>query len=139
MALDDGVTESQTDPGSGAFFATVEPLKYLEETLPTVRIDADAFVANRDQPLPAASFGFDGDPRRFVSRVFDRLAHEVLKVLVELTVVAAHARKRYPPRSRRHVLRFLPVNCRAHSRTRGSDRSDFDEQFSVIGTQHEEK
>ena len=88
MVLDDSATNGKSNSSSGIVVCIVEPLKHFEDAIGVSRIDADAIVADRDQPRAVRSFGANAHAWRLSGAILDRIAHEVAQYLHELRRIA---------------------------------------------------
>src|SRR5580658_6945295 len=89
VTLNHALANCQSDAGAGIFPVTMEPLENTEDYLLVMGIDADAVVPHREAPRGALAGGRDVDFGRIFRSIFECVADEILKYLLQ--VGFAHA------------------------------------------------
>src|SRR5579872_7413899 len=87
ISAHDLLARRQADAAAGTVFA-MQPLKWLEDLFLVLRFDADAVVADFDHPFALALGTTDAHTRRRVAPVLQRVAHQVLKQLHQVSFVS---------------------------------------------------
>jgi hypothetical protein len=103
VTLDDFLADGEADARAGVFGAGVQPLKHLEDPLGVLRLNADAVIADGEQPALRMLRGGHRHPRRLIAMELDGVADEVLKELHELAFVG-HDGRQPAMRHRRALL-----------------------------------
>lgn len=103
----------------------MEPLEHLEDKVLIVRINSNAFVADRNDNLrPFLTFGRDVDNRRFLFAVLNCVLWEVLEQLSELNDIPFDMREFLNDDLRVTVLnRLLEIGLYVRSHVVQIDRS----------------
>ena len=83
MALDRLLADRQADSGTRIIGPAMEALKEHEDAFLELWIDADAVIANAEDPFLLAAVGVDMDPRRLRSPELDGIADQVLQHMDE--------------------------------------------------------
>ena len=85
ISLHDSLTDCQPNASAGIFISRVEPLEQTKDALPVLGFDAEAVVADGEQPAFAITPCRYVDHRwRFGSTILYRVTHEVLEKLLKL-------------------------------------------------------
>ena len=79
MALDDFFANRQTDARARIFAARVQPLENGEDPVGKARLDADAVIRDRENPMIPLDLGGDANAWRSVVAKLDGVAEQVLK------------------------------------------------------------
>ena len=85
ISLDDSLADRQPNAGAGIFVSRVESFKQAKDALLILCLDAEAVIADREEP----AFAFP--PRRYVYHrcsfwpaIFYRVTHQILEQLLKL-------------------------------------------------------
>ena len=89
MAVDDAPTNGESDSGAGVFSLIVQALEYFEYFFLMFRRNADAIVAQRENPLVLHQLRREVNARRCVlGAILDRVADQILYKLDQLRPVS---------------------------------------------------
>src|SRR5206468_7185881 len=93
LAFDDLLADSQDDAGSRVFLLDVQALEDDEDPRGVLGIEADAVVADGEDPLVAFAPGRDMDEGRGLAAELDRVADQILEDLPESNRVGPECRQ----------------------------------------------
>src|SRR5438876_10828983 len=79
VPLDDFLADGQADPGAGIILLSVQALEESENALRVAALDANAVVANGEQPVRFFRACFDVNSRRRTSIELDGVTQKVFK------------------------------------------------------------
>ncbi len=80
-------------PVPGIFLPVVQALEDDEDALEILRVDPDAVVADREDPLHVFLLDADMDFRPFFAVELDRIADQVLEKRLDLGIIRHHLRQ----------------------------------------------
>src|SRR5262245_55704770 len=87
VTFDDPLAQCQADAGAGVLFPGVKALKNDEQSRKLARINPDAVVAHRKEPLAVTTTRSNLNGRRMVAMELHRVSDEILEHLRELDAI----------------------------------------------------
>ena len=93
MALHDALADRQADARAGIFLAVVQALEDDEDALEILGLDADAVVADRENPVLFIFFDTHMDHGWFLAMELNGIPDQVLEERLQLDVIRHHLRQ----------------------------------------------
>src|SRR5262245_11716046 len=94
VPLHDLLTDRQSDPGPWIFALAVQALKDDKDSIQIFRLDSDAVVPYRYQPVPRFLLGLHAHDRCLTAPELDGVANQILEQLCELCRIPLDLRQR---------------------------------------------